>query len=210
MFIQQIKIRGAFLAPSMAGVTATASSSSPSPSIPPNSSTSLAKPPGPQRTIWIKPSSRSPKKRLQHQYRKNGSRWDERKLVGFVDYDKGERRVSIEVAGARKDEIPARYRLRVEGSRWQKDWKLSEVVDQVLELDHWEDIDGILNRWAGRFARKNFPLLIRVFAVLLRVAFFFFFFFFPFIYRKGIICVRTASCNTLNTSRCGIGLVRHL
>ncbi|XP_020100290.1 pentatricopeptide repeat-containing protein At2g41720 isoform X2 [Ananas comosus] len=87
--------------------------------------------------------------------------WAERKLVGSVDYDEGRRRVSGEVAGVRKDGIPARHRLRVEGSRWQRDWKVSEVAERVLGLDHWEDVDGVLNCWAGRFARRNFPLLIR-------------------------------------------------
>jgi pentatricopeptide repeat protein len=27
-------------------------------------------------------------------------------------------------------------------------------------LNHWDDIDGILNHWMGRFNRKNFPPLI--------------------------------------------------
>nr|CAD1821943.1 unnamed protein product [Ananas comosus var. bracteatus] len=75
--------------------------------------------------------------------------WAERKLVGSVDYDEGRRRVSGEVAGVRKDGIPARHRLRVEGSRWQRDWKVSEVAERVLGLDHWEDVDGVLNCWPG-------------------------------------------------------------
>ncbi|RWW17322.1 hypothetical protein GW17_00018757 [Ensete ventricosum] len=139
-------------------------STKPVPPTPPNpSSANLPESPTPQRKIWIKPTAPAPRKQQQQrQRRKEGSGWDEKRVVGFVDYDEGERRVSTEINGARKDEIPAKYRLRVDGSRWQKDWKLSEVVDQVMRLRHWEDIDGVLNRWAGRFARKNFPLLIRV------------------------------------------------
>ncbi|URE15279.1 PPR repeat [Musa troglodytarum] len=138
-------------------------STKPVPPTPPNpSSANLPESPTPQRKIWIKPTAPASKKQQQQQQRrKKGSGWDEKRVVGFVDYDEGERRVSTEISGARKDEIPARYRLRVDGSRWQKDWKLSEVVDQVMRLRHWEDVDGVLNRWAGRFARKNFPLLIR-------------------------------------------------
>lgn len=152
--------------PAVAGTSpmdcSSAISTKPVPPAPPNpSSADLPESPTPQRKIWIKPTAPASKKQ-QQQRRKKGSGWDEKRVVGFVDYDEGERRVSTEISGARKDEIPARYRLRVDGSRWQKDWKLSEVVDQVMRLRHWEDIDGVLNRWAGRFARKNFPLLIRV------------------------------------------------
>ncbi|KAG1338410.1 hypothetical protein COCNU_04G007160 [Cocos nucifera] len=117
---------------------------------PPNPSLNASKPPQPP--IWVKPTPRT----------KQDRSWEEKRLVGFVDYDKGRRCVSTEVSGVGKDRIPARYRLRVEGSRWQKDWKVSEVVDQVLRVNHWEDIDGVLNCWVGRFARKNFPLLIRI------------------------------------------------
>lgn len=87
--------------------------------------------------------------------------WKEKKIAS-VDYDKGDHRVSIHLSGLRKDDLPKRYRLRIEGDRFQKDWAISDVVQQILKLKHWEDIDGVLNRWAGRFARKNFPLLIRV------------------------------------------------
>ncbi|OVA04024.1 Pentatricopeptide repeat [Macleaya cordata] len=87
----------------------------------------------------------------------------EEKKLGFVDYAKGKHKpVSVEVTGFRKDDIPKRYRLRVEGDRSQRDWTISEVVERILKLKHWDDIDGkVLNRWPGRFARKNFPLLIR-------------------------------------------------
>ncbi|KAG6416450.1 hypothetical protein SASPL_123880 [Salvia splendens] len=78
-----------------------------------------------------------------------------------VDYDAGTHRLHTSISGLRKSDLPKRNRLRVEGDRFQKDWSLSEVVDMVLKLHHWEDIESVLNRWAGRFARKNFPLLIR-------------------------------------------------
>lgn len=81
---------------------------------------------------------------------------------GFVDYDKGQHEVSTRVSGLRKSDIPRRYRLAVEGNRFQKDWSVSEVVERVLELKHYEDVEGVLNRWVGRFARKNFPFLIKV------------------------------------------------
>lgn len=82
---------------------------------------------------------------------------------GFVDYDTGQHEVSTQVTGLRKSDIPKRYRLRVEGDRFQKDWTVSQVVGKVLELDHWEDVGGVLNHWVGRFARKNFPSLIKVY-----------------------------------------------
>lgn len=95
----------------------------------------------------------------------NGStpEYEEKKL-GFVDYDKGKhKKISVQITGLGKDDIQKRYRLRVEGDRSQRDWTISEVVDRILKLKHWDDIDGkVLNLWAGRFARKNFPLLIRV------------------------------------------------
>ncbi|RYR51812.1 hypothetical protein Ahy_A06g026785 isoform B [Arachis hypogaea] len=80
---------------------------------------------------------------------------------GFVDYDRGQHDVSDRLSGLRKDDIPGRYRVRVAGDRFQRDWTVSEVVDQVLALTPRDDIDGLLNRWVGRFARKNFPYLIR-------------------------------------------------
>lgn len=80
-----------------------------------------------------------------------------------VDYDKGKHLVSSEVKGIGKDKIPAKYRLRVEGSPRQHDWSVSEVAQRVMRLKKWEDLDGVLNSWAGRFARRNFPLLVKVF-----------------------------------------------
>ncbi|GKV27597.1 hypothetical protein SLEP1_g36756 [Rubroshorea leprosula] len=80
---------------------------------------------------------------------------------GFVDYDKGEHNVSTRVSGLRKADIPKRHRLRVQGDRFQKDWTVSDVVDRILELNHRENVDVVLNRWVGRFARKNFPILIK-------------------------------------------------
>ncbi|GFY96208.1 tetratricopeptide repeat (TPR)-like superfamily protein [Actinidia rufa] len=91
---------------------------------------------------------------------KNEEAWKEKKQ-GSVDYDKGKHNVSVHLSGLRKEDVPRRYRLRVEGDRFQKDWTISEVVRRVSELDRWEDIDGLLNRWVGRFARKNFPVLIK-------------------------------------------------
>ncbi|KAE8098771.1 hypothetical protein FH972_016809 [Carpinus fangiana] len=91
---------------------------------------------------------------------KNDSAFKEKKQV-LVDYDKGKHEVSTRVSGLRKADIPRRYRLRVQGDRSQKDWTVSEVVDKILKLDHRDDIDGLLNRWVGRFARKNFSVLIR-------------------------------------------------
>ncbi|KAF9679630.1 hypothetical protein SADUNF_Sadunf06G0034700 [Salix dunnii] len=86
----------------------------------------------------------------------------EEKKSGFVDYDKGIHHVSTQVSGIRKDQIPQRYRIRVQGDRFQKDWSVSQVVQKVLELDHKsDDVEGLLNRWVGRFSRKNFPLLIK-------------------------------------------------
>ena len=93
---------------------------------------------------------------------KNDAAFEEKKS-GFVDYDKGIHHVSTQVSGIRKDQIPQRYRIRVQGDRFQKDWSVSQVVQKVLELDHKsDDVEGLLNRWVGRFARKNFPLLIKV------------------------------------------------
>jgi hypothetical protein len=84
------------------------------------------------------------------------------KKDGFVDYDRGHHQVSTKISGLRKEDIPAHYRLRVAGNRFQKDWTVSEVVDSVLSLTLRDDVDGLLNRWIGRFARKNFPFLIKV------------------------------------------------
>ncbi|KAG6418978.1 hypothetical protein SASPL_121186 [Salvia splendens] len=84
-----------------------------------------------------------------------------------VDYDAGTHRLHTSISGLRKSDLPKRNRLRVEGDHFQKDWSLSEVVDMVLKLHHWEDIESVLNRWAGRFAGKNFPLLIRIYQALI-------------------------------------------
>ncbi|XP_024982307.1 pentatricopeptide repeat-containing protein At2g41720 isoform X2 [Cynara cardunculus var. scolymus] len=84
-----------------------------------------------------------------------------KKLVGFVDYDRGERQVSLHVSGFRKSDLSKRNRLRVQGDRFQKDWAISDLVFKILKLNQGEDIDGLLNRWAGRFARKNYPVLIK-------------------------------------------------
>lgn len=84
------------------------------------------------------------------------------KKQAAVDYNTGTHNVSVRIDGLRKSDLPKRNLLRVDGDRFQKDWPLSEVVANVMKLNHWEDIDGVLNRWAGRFARKNFPVLIRV------------------------------------------------
>ncbi|VFQ72207.1 unnamed protein product [Cuscuta campestris] len=91
---------------------------------------------------------------------KNEDAFKEKKRA-VVNYDTGTHLVSVQIDGLRKSDLPKRNRLRVEGDRFQKDWPLSEVVANVMKLNHWEDIDGFLNRWAGRFARKNFPILIR-------------------------------------------------
>lgn len=95
----------------------------------------------------------------------NEDAWKEKKQVS-VNYDKGNRQVSVHLSGLRKDDLSKRYRLRVEGDRFQKDWAISEVVQKISKLNHWEDIEGVLNRWVGRFARKNFPVLIRVIQIL--------------------------------------------
>lgn len=87
--------------------------------------------------------------------------FQEKKSVS-VNYDRGEHEVSVRVGGLRKADIPRRYRNRVENDRFQKDWSVSEVVDRLMALNRWEEVDGVLNSWVGRFARKNFPVLIRV------------------------------------------------
>ncbi|KAE9465924.1 hypothetical protein C3L33_02159, partial [Rhododendron williamsianum] len=87
----------------------------------------------------------------------------EKKKV-FVDYDEGSHNVSVQLSGIRKADLPQHKRVRVAGERFQKDWSICEVVQRVLGTKHWEDIEGLLNRWVGRFARKNFPVLIRYFS----------------------------------------------
>ena len=90
----------------------------------------------------------------------------EKKKQVSVDYDKGKHHVSTHLTGLRKADIPRRYRLRVESDRFQKDWTVSEVVHQILKLHPRDDVEALLNRWIGRFARNNFPLLIRVMSAL--------------------------------------------
>ncbi|KAF7147453.1 hypothetical protein RHSIM_Rhsim03G0026000 [Rhododendron simsii] len=76
-------------------------------------------------------------------------------------YDEGSHNVIVELSGIWKADFPQHNRVRVAGDRFQKDWSISEVVQRVLGTKHWQDIEGLLNRWVGRFARKNFPVLIR-------------------------------------------------
>ncbi|KAG8100312.1 hypothetical protein GUJ93_ZPchr0013g36133 [Zizania palustris] len=89
--------------------------------------------------------------------------WAERRPAVSVDYDRGRRTARAEVEGVGAAALPARHRLSVEGSRWQRDWKVSEVAARVLALPRADAsaVDAVLNCWAGRFARRNFPLLIR-------------------------------------------------
>ncbi|XP_049390515.1 pentatricopeptide repeat-containing protein At2g41720 [Solanum stenotomum] len=85
----------------------------------------------------------------------------EEKKKASVDYDKGIHNVTVRIDGFRKSDLPKHQRLRVEGDRFQKDWGVSEVVEKIMKINHWDDIEGVLNCWAGRFARKNFPILIK-------------------------------------------------
>ncbi|KAL5539473.1 hypothetical protein UlMin_042961 [Ulmus minor] len=91
---------------------------------------------------------------------KSASAFEEKKQVS-VDYDHAKHEVTTRLGGLRKADIPKRYRLRVERDPFQKDWAVSEVADRVSELHRSEDVEGVLNRWVGRFARKNFPFLIK-------------------------------------------------
>jgi hypothetical protein len=88
--------------------------------------------------------------------------WEEKKIAVSVDYDTGKHIVSSEVKGIGKDAIPAKYRRRVEGTLRQRDWSVSEVARRVMKLNKCEEVDGVLNFWAGRFARRNFTLLMKV------------------------------------------------
>ncbi|WVZ62444.1 hypothetical protein U9M48_012196 [Paspalum notatum var. saurae] len=89
--------------------------------------------------------------------------WAERRPAVSVDLDRGRRSARAEVDGVRAASLPARHRLRVEGSRWERDWKVSEAAARVLALPRPDAhaVDAVLGCWAGRFARRNFPLLIR-------------------------------------------------
>ncbi|XP_049931966.1 pentatricopeptide repeat-containing protein At2g41720 isoform X2 [Nymphaea colorata] len=82
--------------------------------------------------------------------------------TGVVDYDRGKYRVTTQLSGYGRRDVPKRYRERYDG---EYDWSITEVVSKVLKRNHWEDIEGILNHWIGRFARKNYPLLIRELSV---------------------------------------------
>ncbi|KAF7148382.1 hypothetical protein RHSIM_Rhsim03G0025500 [Rhododendron simsii] len=84
-------------------------------------------------------------------------------------YDEGSHNVSVQFSGIRKADLPQHKRVRVAGDRFQKDWSISEVVQRVLGTKHRQDIEGLLNRWVGRFARKNFPVLIRVSEIMTRI-----------------------------------------
>lgn len=70
--------------------------------------------------------------------------------------------MSEHVSGFRKDDIPRRYRLKVEADKFQKDWSITQLVHKIMALTHGDDIQGLLNHWVGRFSRKNYPLLIKV------------------------------------------------
>eukprot|EP01018_Ginkgo_biloba_P020756 Gb_07283 [translate_table: standard] len=86
--------------------------------------------------------------------------WEESLKVVVVDYDEGKHEVKTEVRGLGKEEVPKRYRKRLKEGLGQHDWTISQVVAEVLKLEPHGDIDNLLNHWAGRFHRKNFPILI--------------------------------------------------
>ena len=92
---------------------------------------------------------------------KNESAFEETKQV-LVDYDNGKHEVRTLVNGLRKLDIPRRYQLRVGGERFQKDWTVTEVVQRILKLQRYGDVEALLNCWVGRFARKNYPALMKV------------------------------------------------
>jgi hypothetical protein len=62
--------------------------------------------------------------------------------------------------------VPYKYKKR-QFKEGEEVWSPREIVGRVLALNHWEDIDAVLNRWLGRFNRKNFPALISVFSFML-------------------------------------------
>ncbi|XP_058225207.1 pentatricopeptide repeat-containing protein At2g41720-like [Rhododendron vialii] len=105
---------------------------------------------------------------LQNAKKKEDEAWKENKKV-FVDCDGGNHSVSVQLSGIRKADFPQHKRVRVAGERFQKDWSINEVVQRVLGTKHWEDIEGLLNRWVGRFTRKNFPVLIRESEIMTRI-----------------------------------------
>lgn len=57
--------------------------------------------------------------------------------------------------------VPPKYKKRVH-KEGQEMWTPRDVVSRVLALNHWDDIDALLNRWLGRFNRRNFLPLISV------------------------------------------------
>ncbi|GKA64773.1 pentatricopeptide repeat-containing protein [Tanacetum coccineum] len=84
-----------------------------------------------------------------------------KKPVGFIDYNKGEKELTLHVTGIKKSGLTKRHRLKAESDKFQKDWGVTEVVLKIMKMDKYEDVDGVLNCWVGRFERKNFPILIR-------------------------------------------------
>ena len=139
-----LRIRNGKAAPPMAAAPAPPPPPSPSPD---------ARPPRVVRAPPRRPPPRAP-----------GPPWAERRPAVSVDLDRGRRTARAEVAGVRAASLPARHRWRVEGTRWQRDWKVSEAAARVLALPPADAhaVDAVLNCWAGRYARRNFPLLIRV------------------------------------------------
>lgn len=76
------------------------------------------------------------------------------------------RRSTAEHLATTMHKVPAKYKKRQLNAN-QEVWTPREVVSRVLALNHWEDIDGVLNCWLGRFNRKNFPALISVLLCLI-------------------------------------------
>lgn len=91
----------------------------------------------------------------------NESAFAEKKQV-LVDYNNGKHEIRTLVNGLRKVDIPRRYQLRVEGERFQNNWTVTEVVQRILKLQNHGDVEALLNCWVGRFARKNYPALMKV------------------------------------------------
>lgn len=87
--------------------------------------------------------------------------WEESLKVVVVDYDEGKHEVKTEVRGLGKEQVTKRYRKRLKEGLGQNDWTISEVVAEILKLQPRDDIDNLLNHWAGRFHRKNFPILVQ-------------------------------------------------
>lgn len=76
----------------------------------------------------------------------------------------GRKRPTEEELATTMARVPSKYKKR-QFKEGEEVWSPREVVGRVLALNHWEDIDGILNSWLGRFNRKNFPALISVLAL---------------------------------------------